>query len=800
MILTWLDAYNELPHLPDPARSLLRRILDDLQPETAQVGEAIGDGWYLSKIEVSGHVGVGEVPVSLELSPAAGLTAIMAANGTGKTSITDGVRIALSGVGLVGSAALAPDNLHCTERHIRVGLVANSRSVTLRRDDGPARWVEAGQERPVPEEWQAAYQRFQPVLLYPEVAETIGDAKKLHDVLKSALDLSVLQAIQAKLDEIRGECRAAEQQVSFTKRCLDEFLNDPFHADLAIKVAAVGATPDIAARQSIRTEMSRWQSKLTSIPEPPPTIPDPRISIAEFVNRAEVLQRARDNVVAGTHQLRQALSSLVNPANDALHAARADDRCPVCAAPGRSWLERAREQLHELDLHLEGQQTAYSGVTEAVEALRDAIPRWPDATSASLCQHRALGGAASALATAWHELEADLKQLDIDQLDVDQAQSVASHVVLLRRDCDALVGRIDELRESTGDEHAQVREAVNAWLRSVGDNADSLADRTPAAQLDAWLTAEIKQTREELFDPLAEGAVTTWQKLNPGSDLVIENLVMGGGTRQAGKVIPRMKAGGTSVPEKTHGLRVLSVGQRNALALAIYLPRATQQASPFRFMILDDPVQAFDQSRVSYLARRLVELANDYQILLFTHDERLWHEIHAAAPGAARRIHLDRAVAQPSLVEVVEVRSPGLLLLEDLTETLDIHERQGGKGATEPAITALTLAVCRQALDVEIVEQIHAVGRRAGKAGDEITGQLERAQETRKKLELLNSYRVAASLREIHLASYASVIGALNQASHAQAPPEATTAARRAWLQQTQQLVVVVADLTGPGQ
>ncbi len=138
-------------------------------------------------------------------------------------------------------------------------------------------------------------------------------------------------------------------------------------------------------------------------------------------------------------------------------------------------------------------------------------------------------------------------------------------------------------------------------------------------------------------------------------------------------------------------------------------------------MILDDPVQAFDQSRVSYLGRRLVELAKDYQILLFTHDERLWHEIYATAPGVARRIYLDRSVAQPSLVEVKEVRSPGLLLLEDLTKTLDIHERQRGKGATEPAITALTLAVCRQALDVEIVEQIHAVGRRAGQTGDEIT-------------------------------------------------------------------------------
>ncbi len=132
-------------------------------------------------------------------------------------------------------------------------------------------------------------------------------------MLKSALDLSVLQAIQTKLDEIRSVCRVAQQQVDFTKKNLDRLLDDPLYADLATKVAAVGATPDIAARQSIHTEVARWQSTLTSIPAPPPTISDPRISTAEFVSLAKRLQRARDNVVAGTSQMRDALSSLVNP-------------------------------------------------------------------------------------------------------------------------------------------------------------------------------------------------------------------------------------------------------------------------------------------------------------------------------------------------------------------------------------------------------------------------------------------------------------------------------------------------------
>src|SRR5690606_3509986 len=57
--------------------------------------------------------------------------------------------------------------------------------------------------------------------------------------------------------------------------------------------------------------------------------------------------------------------------------------------------------------------------------------------------------------------------------------------------------------------------------------------------------------------------------------------------------------------------------------------------SPFRFIVIDDPVQSMDPSKVDGLARVLAELAEERQVVVFTHDNRL--------PDAVRRLEVDAA-------------------------------------------------------------------------------------------------------------------------------------------------------------
>ncbi len=102
-------------------------------------------------------------------------------------------------------------------------------------------------------------------------------------------------------------------------------------------------------------------------------------------------------------------------------------------------------------------------------------------------------------------------------------------------------------------------------------------------------------------------------------------------------------------------LAVMSQGELNALSLSIFLPRATLPESPFRFLVIDDPVQAMDPSKVDGLARVLHQAADTRQVVVFTHDDRL--------PQSLRRLRLDATIlevlrAENSVVDVRMVENP----------------------------------------------------------------------------------------------------------------------------------------------
>lgn len=71
---------------------------------------------------------------------------------------------------------------------------------------------------------------------------------------------------------------------------------------------------------------------------------------------------------------------------------------------------------------------------------------------------------------------------------------------------------------------------------------------------------------------------------------------------------------------KSAALSVMSQGELHALGLSLFLPRATCNDSPFRFVMIDDPVQAMDPAKVDGLARVLSDLARTRQVVVFSHD------------------------------------------------------------------------------------------------------------------------------------------------------------------------------------
>ena len=163
----------------------------------------------------------------------------------------------------------------------------------------------------------------------------------------------------------------------------------------------------------------------------------------------------------------------------------------------------------------------------------------------------------------------------------------------------------------------------------------------------------------------------------------------------------------------------MSQGELHSLALSLFIPRATLPESPFRFIVIDDPVQSMDPARVDGLARVLQSAGKDRQVIVFTHDDRL--------PEAVRRLDIDATVIEVtrregSVVEPRRSKDPVSRYIEDamaLAYTDDL-----------PAEVARRVipGLCREALEAACMEAVRRrrIGR--GEPHAEVEALLLKAQ------------------------------------------------------------------------
>jgi hypothetical protein len=164
------------------------------------------------------------------------------------------------------------------------------------------------------------------------------------------------------------------------------------------------------------------------------------------------------------------------------------------------------------------------------------------------------------------------------------------------------------------------------------------------------LKEEQARLKSERFEPIADRAIAYWNVLRHQSNVELERIELEGeGTKR------RVDMSVTVDGVEGAALGVMSQGELHAIALSLFLPRATLADSPFRFVVIDDPVQSMDPARVDGLARVLEDVATTRQVIVFTHDDRL--------PEAVRRLGIDAHVLEVtrregSVVEVREGRDP----------------------------------------------------------------------------------------------------------------------------------------------
>src|SRR5262249_21696832 len=143
--------------------------------------------------------------------------------------------------------------------------------------------------------------------------------------------------------------------------------------------------------------------------------------------------------------------------------------------------------------------------------------------------------------------------------------------------------------------------------------------------------------------------------------------------------------------------------------------------SPFRFVVIDDPVQSMDPSKVDGLAQVLAELSERRQVVVFTHDNRL--------PEAVRRLQIDATIwevtrKEQSEVEIRKNLDPVKRYLPDATalaKTTELPDKSRG-----PRV----LTFCRSAIGAACHERVRRERIRSGERHADVERLLERSLTT----------------------------------------------------------------------
>ena len=599
-------------------------------------------GAYLAGLDVAGFRGIGPL-AKIELQPGPGLTLVVGRNGSGKSSFAEALELLLTGensrwqgktkVWREGWRNLhAPDDARLVARfHVdgRPGVQS------LRR-----RW-EAGQglDDAVTEPhlgtsgaedelatWQWAVRRYRPFLSYSQLEAMLESPTDLYAALNAVLGIEDVDAAREVLRQARldGE-RAAKAVKSGKATLLAELaaVDDPraaaCHAALAPAAADLGAA-ELAVEGLVEgldpaTELAALRA-LAGIDVPDEDAIDGAI---EGLRGAVAALDAHAGTDAGRAH---ATAALLGEAID-FHAEHAGDDCPVCGARGGlggDWAERASDALEGLTRQAEEVDAAARAVHAATQALAALTPRLPQAVD----QAAGLGldpepARASVVAIAEailrERLLADGRRLFAEASAAAAALRDAATAELERRD----------------DAWRPAARRVQAWLAAAGPVQARAAGLRQVKAAEDWLTATANELRSARLQPIKDAAQANWAELRQGSSVSLGEIVLRGtGTQKRAEFDVRVDDAEASA------LGVMSQGELNALALSVFLPRATLAESPFRFVVIDDPVQSMDPAKVDGLAVVLARAARDRQVVVFTHDDRL--------PEAVRRLQLPASI------------------------------------------------------------------------------------------------------------------------------------------------------------
>lgn len=685
-----------------------RLIAEGVVPEHAANGAASAPvGAYLTELRVEGFRGIGPRAV-LEVPPGPGLTLVVGRNGSGKSSFAEALEVLLTGDNERWARRSAVwregwRNLHhggaAIEAELAVEGTPGPTAVTRTWpeegdiDDGTAVVQPHGGSKADLGSlgWEEALDMHRPFLSYSELGSMLDEGPtKLHDAVASVLGLDDLTAAEKTLRDARLVRAKAKKELlgeaeqicellegvddERARRCvaalrtkepgldvIEETLKDtgqPGKAAALDRLRRVSAVdfPEAAAVEAIATELTVAHSEVAEMSE---------TESGYLLRAAELLEQAV-----------------------ALRAISKDETCPVCATPGvltEAWARDTSATIEERRLaahHAEQARKRLSKAEKVARGLISSVPAPVQGIRDTLD--------VDDLIAAWGEwVELDAQE-DLTVL----AKQLGERGANVRKALDALKRAAEAEVKRREDAWRPVALNLALWLNRAREADQGAAAVPDLKRAEDWLKREGTELRNERFAPIADEAQAIWRLLRQNSNVELGRIEFeGAGVRR--RVTLDVTVDGVAGA----ALGVMSQGELHALALSLFFPRATLDESPFRFVVIDDPVQSMDPSKVDGLAKVLERAAGKRQVVVFTHDDRL--------PDAIRRLRIAATVLEVtrregSLVEVRSALTPVERHIEDaraLVRTKELPEevsRRVVPGFCRLALEAAAMAVVRR--------------------------------------------------------------------------------------------------------
>jgi len=716
----------------------LNQVLDGVVAEdepTAHPRQAVGGGIYLSGVRVRGFRGIGP-EVDLPLVSGPGLTVVTGRNGSGKSSFAEAAEFALTGNNTRWTKSLnevwrqgwrnlhAPGDVSVAITLVRAGTAGMT---TIRRawaegdDFHGGTWTErlSGQEpRPFDQaEWRSALETYRPFLPYSELGKSLeGKPSELHDAVHSLLGLEAITDAQNRLAEHRKRLAdVVARPHNRRAKVREELAASPDgRAQRAAELLGqdhpdLDALADLALGTDVGGGGMPLLLQVTELALP---------SEADLARCLEELDAALSGVTsAATDGAQMCLrTSEVLRVSLELHEAKGNKSCPVCGIGvlDQRWFIATTKRAETL--------------TAAAAALHDAGTRLDTATAAarSLCAQvpgllKEVDGllnteAARTTWAAWAECSTSEDPVKLRSL------LPARHAAVLAA-VDALKAAAQEQIDKRDLVWRPMALALFEWHsqaeRALADQ-QVLADVTEA---ESWIRRTAARLRSERIAPFAKESQRIWQRLRQQSNIDLGTVHL----ESTGQDNRRVELDVSVDGKPNSALAVMSQGELHAMALALFLPRAVVDESPFRFVLIDDPVQAMDPAKVDGLAQVLADVGLTRQVVVFTHDERLTE--------AVRRLRLPATVwevcrGENSVVQVRMCDDPVGRYLSDaraMRTTDDLPEE---------ARAELVASCCRAALETAADTRFRQTRLARGQSHAEVEQVLEQALTTRQRLSL----------------------------------------------------------------